>query len=121
MEQNERLGHPSRSTAVAPSWRWAEGPRWRRSWPRVGTTTTSQTPRPVEPQPPGATDAPGGDHRSARHGRHHAAGTGTGNAATFGGGGGDGNIKIGFTAPLTGPLAGFGEANDFILSASRTW
>jgi branched-chain amino acid transport system substrate-binding protein len=39
-----------------------------------------------------------------------------GNAATFGGGGGDGTVKIGFTAPLTGPLAGFGEANDFILA-----
>ena len=37
------------------------------------------------------------------------------NAAKFGGGGGDGTLKIGFTAPLTGPLAGFGEANDFIL------
>ena len=32
-----------------------------------------------------------------------------------GGGGGDGTIKIGFTAPVTGALAGFGEANDFIL------
>jgi branched-chain amino acid transport system substrate-binding protein len=37
------------------------------------------------------------------------------NAATFGGGGGDGTVKIGFTAPLTGALAGFGEANPFIL------
>ena len=37
------------------------------------------------------------------------------NAAKFGGGGGDGTVKIGFTAPLTGPLAGFGEANPFIL------
>ena len=50
-----------------------------------------------------------------------AAGTtpasgGSGNAAQFGGGGGDGVVKIGFTAPLTGPLAGFGEANDFILA-----
>ena len=39
------------------------------------------------------------------------------NAAKFGGGGGDGTVKIGFTAPLTGPLAGFGEANDFIVKA----
>jgi branched-chain amino acid transport system substrate-binding protein len=39
------------------------------------------------------------------------------NAAQFGGGGGDGTIKIGFTAPLTGPLAGFGEANEFVLAA----
>lgn len=38
------------------------------------------------------------------------------NAARFGGGGGDGTIKIGFTAPLTGALAGFGEANDFIVA-----
>ena len=37
------------------------------------------------------------------------------NAAKFGGGGGDGTLKIGFTAPLTGALAGFGEANPFIL------
>ncbi len=37
------------------------------------------------------------------------------NAAKFGGGGKDGVLKIGFTAPLTGPLAGFGEANDFIV------
>lgn len=41
--------------------------------------------------------------------------TGNGNAAVFGGGGGDGTIKIGFTAPVTGALAGFGEANEFIL------
>jgi len=40
---------------------------------------------------------------------------GNGNAAVFGGGGGDGTIKIGFTAPVTGALAGFGEANEFIL------
>ncbi|MEP7048403.1 MAG: ABC transporter substrate-binding protein, partial [Ilumatobacteraceae bacterium] len=48
------------------------------------------------------------------------AGTGTGtitNAAKFGGGGGDGTVKIGFTAPLTGSLSGFGEANPFILEA----
>jgi branched-chain amino acid transport system substrate-binding protein len=47
-----------------------------------------------------------------------AAGSAAGatNAAKFGGGGGDGTLKIGFTAPLTGPLAGFGEANDFILA-----
>jgi branched-chain amino acid transport system substrate-binding protein len=45
------------------------------------------------------------------------ASTGGGtNAATFGGGGGDGTFKLGFTTPLTGPLAGFGEANEFILA-----
>jgi branched-chain amino acid transport system substrate-binding protein len=46
-----------------------------------------------------------------------AAGAGGGNAAKFGGGGGDGTVKIGFTVPLTGSLAGFGEANPFILDA----
>ncbi len=47
-----------------------------------------------------------------------AAGSAAGgvNAAQFGGGGGDGTLKIGFTAPLTGPLAGFGEANEFVLA-----
>ncbi len=44
-----------------------------------------------------------------------AVATAGANAAKFGGGGVDGVLKIGFTAPLTGPLAGFGEANDFIL------
>ena len=46
-----------------------------------------------------------------------APSTGGTNAAKFGGGGGDGEIKIGLTAPLTGALAGFGEANPFILDA----
>ena len=46
-----------------------------------------------------------------------SAGSGSVNAAKFGGGGGDGVVKIGFTAPLTGSLAGFGEANPFILDA----
>jgi len=41
------------------------------------------------------------------------------NAAKFGGGGKDGKLKIGFTAPLTGPLAGFGEANDFTIAAMK--
>ena len=82
-------------------------------------------------------------HHAGRHhaGRHHArrhhrrdraagttgdttAGTtapaGGANAAQFGGGGGDGTIKIGFTAPLTGPLAGFGEANEFIMAGIET-
>jgi branched-chain amino acid transport system substrate-binding protein len=44
-----------------------------------------------------------------------APSSGAGNAAKFGGGGGDGTLKVGFTAPLTGPLAGFGEANPFTL------
>ena len=46
-----------------------------------------------------------------------APAAGSGNAAKFGGGGGDGTVKIGFTVPLTGGLAGFGEANPFILDA----
>ncbi|HEX2783164.1 MAG TPA: ABC transporter substrate-binding protein [Ilumatobacteraceae bacterium] len=46
-----------------------------------------------------------------------APAAGNGNAAKFGGGGGDGTVKIGFTVPLTGSLAGFGEANPFILEA----
>ena len=46
-----------------------------------------------------------------------APAAGNGNAAKFGGGGGDGTVKIGFTVPLTGALAGFGEANPFILDA----
>jgi branched-chain amino acid transport system substrate-binding protein len=41
------------------------------------------------------------------------------NAAKFGGGGKDGKIKIGFTAPLTGPLGGFGEANDFTIKTMQ--
>jgi branched-chain amino acid transport system substrate-binding protein len=48
-----------------------------------------------------------------------AAAAGGGNAAKFGGGGKDGTFKIGFTAPLTGPLAGFGEANDFTLKTIK--
>jgi branched-chain amino acid transport system substrate-binding protein len=48
-----------------------------------------------------------------------AATAGGGNAAKFGGGGKDGTLKIGFTAPLTGPLAGFGEANDFTLKTIK--
>jgi branched-chain amino acid transport system substrate-binding protein len=48
-----------------------------------------------------------------------AAAAGGANAAKFGGGGKDGTFKIGFTAPLTGPLAGFGEANDFTLKTIK--
>jgi branched-chain amino acid transport system substrate-binding protein len=63
----------------------------------------------------GTTASPG----TAAPGTTASSGTtpsaGSGNAAVFGGGGGDGTVKIGYTAPLTGPLAGFGEANDFIL------
>ncbi len=48
-----------------------------------------------------------------------AVAAGGANAAKFGGGGKDGTLKIGFTAPLTGPLGGFGEANDFTLKAVK--
>ena len=65
---------------------------------------------------PAVTDAPAGtDAPGTTVAGTAPAPTGNGNAATFGGGGGDGTVKIGFTAPLTGALAGFGEANDFIL------
>lgn len=47
-----------------------------------------------------------------------SAGGGT-NAMKFGGGGKDGKLKIGFTAPLSGALAGFGEANSFIVDAMK--
>ena len=39
------------------------------------------------------------------------------NAATFGGGGADGTIKIGLLAPLTGLLAAYGEADTFVIDA----
>ena len=77
--------------------------------------------------PAGDTAAPRGDTTAApvdtaaptpdrdRRRRPRPPAAGGSNAAKFGGGGGDGTVKIGFTAPLTGPLAGFGEANPFIL------
>jgi branched-chain amino acid transport system substrate-binding protein len=61
-----------------------------------------------------ATTAKAGGDTSAAPATSAAAGV---NAAKFGGGGKDGKIKIGFTAPLTGALGGFGEANDFTLKA----
>jgi branched-chain amino acid transport system substrate-binding protein len=60
--------------------------------------------------------APAADTTDAGGTTPAAPAAGGSNAAKFGGGGGDGTVKIGFTAPLTGPLAGFGEANDFILA-----
>jgi branched-chain amino acid transport system substrate-binding protein len=63
-----------------------------------------------------STAAGGGDTTAAGSGEGSTAAAGP-NAAKFGGGGGDGTLKIGFTAPLTGPLAGFGEANKFTLAA----
>ncbi len=78
------------------------------------TAAPSATTTPAAPTTaaPAATEAPTGD--TAAPGTSAPA-AGNGNAAKFGGGGGDGTVKIGFTAPLTGPLAGFGEANPFIL------
>jgi branched-chain amino acid transport system substrate-binding protein len=70
----------------------------------------------------GASDTTGGGDTTGAPattgGTTPATGGGT-NAAQFGGGGGDGTVKIGFTAPLTGALAGFGEANPFILDGIR--
>ena len=78
--------------------------------PAGGTNTT-------QPATDG-TPAPAGDTTVASGGTAPAPAGGT-NAAKFGGGGGDGTVKIGFTAPLTGPLGGFGEANDFILAGVK--
>jgi len=75
----------------------------------VGTTATGDTTAaPVDTEAPTPTETVAVDTSAA-------AAAGGSNAAKFGGGGGDGTVKIGFTAPLTGPLAGFGEANTFIL------
>jgi len=45
-------------------------------------------------------------------------------SGSSGGGGGGGSagrtIKLGYVSPKTGPLAGFGEADDFILGGART-
>ena len=68
-----------------------------------GTTAPAGTTTPPGTTAPGAT----------------APATGGANAAQFGGGGGDGTLKIGFTAPLTGGLAGFGEANPFIVEGIK--
>ena len=76
---------------------------------------TARRPPPTAAPAATTTAATGGTTASATTAPAAAAG-GT-NAAKFGGGGGDGTVKIGFTAPLTGALAGFGEANPFILDA----
>jgi branched-chain amino acid transport system substrate-binding protein len=73
--------------------------------PAAGTTAPSA----------GTTGAPAAETTAAT-GDTTAPSVGGANAAKFGGGGGDGTLKIGFTAPITGPLGGFGEANDFILA-----
>jgi branched-chain amino acid transport system substrate-binding protein len=80
--------------------------------------------------PAGGTAAPAATTTAAPASATTAAASGTvavgtsapaqiSNAAKFGGGGGDGTVKIGFTVPLTGSLAGFGEANPFILEAMK--
>jgi branched-chain amino acid transport system substrate-binding protein len=63
-----------------------------------------------------ATDAPA---TTAGGAATTAPAAGGATAAQFGGGGGDGTLKIGFTAPLTGGLAGFGEANPFIVEGMK--
>ena len=78
------------------------------------TSAPEGTDAPAGTEAPAATDAPG---TTAAGGTPPA--TGNGNAAQFGGGGGDGTVKIGFTVPLTGALAGFGEANAFILEGIK--
>jgi branched-chain amino acid transport system substrate-binding protein len=70
---------------------------------------------PPASEAPAGSAAPAGSEAPAVSAATPTAGGGT-NAAKFGGGGGDGTLKIGFTAPLTGALAGFGEANEFILA-----
>ena len=75
-----------------------------------GDTTTGDT----TPGDTTAATAPPGTTGDTTAGT--TAPAGGANAAQFGGGGGDGSIKIGFTVPLTGPLAGFGEANEFIMA-----
>jgi branched-chain amino acid transport system substrate-binding protein len=73
------------------------------------TTAGAGTDAPGTTAPAAGTTAPAGS----------VPATGSANAAQFGGGGGDGTLKIGFTAPLTGGLAGFGEANPFIVEGVR--
>jgi branched-chain amino acid transport system substrate-binding protein len=79
----------------------------------VASGNTTPSPTPTTTPATAATNPPSDTSASATT----APAAGSGNAAKFGGGGGDGTVKIGFTAPLTGPLAGFGEANTFIVDA----
>jgi branched-chain amino acid transport system substrate-binding protein len=58
----------------------------------------------------GRASAPPG---SAAPGSGAPAGAG---AVTFGGGGGDGEIKIGYVSPKTGALAAFGVADEFVIA-----
>jgi branched-chain amino acid transport system substrate-binding protein len=80
----------------------------------AGTTPSAAT---TATTPASATTAAATGGTTASATTAPAAAAGGTNAAKFGGGGGDGTVKIGFTAPLTGALAGFGEANPFILDA----
>ncbi len=82
-----------------------------------GADTTSGDTTPGDTTPAGTTGATTPVATTGDTTAGTTAPAGGANAAQFGGGGGDGSIKIGFTAPLTGPLAGFGEANDFVLGA----
>jgi branched-chain amino acid transport system substrate-binding protein len=78
---------------------------------RKAADAPTTTAKPADPAKPAETTT------TAKAGETAAPAAGGKNAAKFGGGGKDGKIKIGFTAPLTGPLAGFGAANDFTLKA----
>ena len=80
----------------------------------AGAPATTSASTSAAPTTAGSTGSAGSTTPASTSGSGTPASGGT-NAAKFGGGGGDGTFKIGFTAPLTGPLAGFGEANDFIL------
>lgn len=77
------------------------------------TAEPSETASASEPAETATASAP------AETGTASAPAAGGGNAAKFGGGGGDGTVKIGFTVPLTGALAGFGEANAFIVDGIK--
>lgn len=80
------------------------------------SSTTTSPPEPDTADTAGGTDGGTTTQEAPTDSTPVSGGT---NAAQFGGGGGDGTLKIGFTAPLTGGLAGFGEANPFIVEGIR--
>jgi branched-chain amino acid transport system substrate-binding protein len=59
----------------------------------------------------GGTETTAGGAETTAGGAETTAG---GESGLFGGGGGDGEIKVGFVSPSTGPLAVFAAADDFI-------
>ncbi len=98
------------SKAAAPSATTGAAPATDAAAPATDAPAATDAATPATDAAPAATDAAPAATDAA------APSAGGANSAKFGGGGGDGTLKIGFTAPLTGPLAGFGEANDFILA-----